>query len=93
MFWCCSGSGLEKKDSQTVHRDTDFTVRSGATQTLDCALLCTCKSAGTNGDKQEVVNRKVSFYHHASINSILNVNMKKIKIKFNREISSDTQHD
>lgn len=63
-----------KQDSQTARRDKDFMVRSGASQTLKYALLCTSKCVGTNGDKQEVVNWKVSFYH-ASINSILNVNM------------------
>lgn len=63
-----------KQDSQTARRDKGFMVRSGASQTLQYALLCTSKCVGTNGDKQEVVNWKVSFYH-ASINSILNVNM------------------
>lgn len=63
-----------KQDSQTARRDKDFMVRSGASQTLKFALLRTLKCVGTNGDKQEVVNWKVSFYH-ASINSILNVNM------------------
>lgn len=63
-----------KQDSQTARRDKDFMVRSGASQTLQYAFLCTLKCVGTNGDKQEVVNWKVSFYH-ASINSILNVNM------------------
>lgn len=63
-----------KQDSQTARRDKDFMVRSGASQTLKYVFLCTLKCVGTNGDKQEVVNWKVSFYH-ASINSILNVNM------------------
>lgn len=46
-------------------------VRSGASQTLKFALLRTLKCVGTNGDKQEVVNWKVSFIMHQLIQFLM----------------------